>query len=173
MSEISICREREGDVSAIRNVIVSAFGGEAEADLVEIIRKNNKHELSLVAIQSEQIVGHIFFTPASIYAHGEKSELRVVALGPLTVLPSHHSMGIGSQLVREGLAICRNSGYEIMIVMGKHQFYRRFGFAPARDYALRFARKTSEDLWLVTELQNHKLHNLCGIAKYLTEFDIL
>ncbi len=44
-----IREEQSGDLAAIRRVILEAFDGPAEADLVEKLRANGKFRLSLVA----------------------------------------------------------------------------------------------------------------------------
>lgn len=44
--------------------------------------------------------------------------------------------GIGSQLVRHGLAYLHRSGCPFVIVLGHPGYYPRFGFEPASKYRL-------------------------------------
>jgi len=52
-------RETPQDGAAIRTVNEKAFGGPAEADLVDALRRGGALALSLVAVEADQIVGHI------------------------------------------------------------------------------------------------------------------
>jgi predicted N-acetyltransferase YhbS len=69
---------------------------------------------------------------------GDRS-LRVVALGPLAVAPSQQRSGGGSALVRRGINLCRDAGFDAMALLGSTEYYPRFGFKPARDINLHCA----------------------------------
>jgi putative acetyltransferase len=47
------------------------------------------------------------------------------------VLPRWQRQGIGSALVRHGLALCRERGISAVVVLGDPAYYGRFGFSPA------------------------------------------
>jgi putative acetyltransferase len=66
-------------------------------------------------------------------AHTAKAGL---GLAPLAVLPEYHRRGIGSALIRAGLAACRRQGAAWVIVLGNPAYYGRFGFAPASRWQL-------------------------------------
>jgi len=53
---IIIREEQPSDAAAIRRVILEAFDGPAEADLVHKLRANGKFRLSLVAELNGQVV---------------------------------------------------------------------------------------------------------------------
>ena len=93
----SIRHERFGDADSVRQVLLSAFGGPEEAQLVDLLRNRRGFELSLVAALDGRIVGHVLFTPVTIESHG--STTGAVALGPVGVLPEYQRKGIGSPII--------------------------------------------------------------------------
>ena len=123
---IIIRRERPEDASAVGQVNEQAFGQRAEADLVDALRQSDEILISLVAIEDEQIVGHILFSPVTVQSDG--ASWGAMGLGPMAVLPEHQGKGIGSQLVEAGLEECRKARHKVVVVLGHPGFYRRFGF---------------------------------------------
>ena len=97
---MNIRLEGPNDYAMIRAVNKSAFETGAEANLVEVLRKEASPCISLVAEVSETIVGHILFTPVSLQGH---AELKIMGLGPMAVIPEHQHKGVGSALVNAGL----------------------------------------------------------------------
>ena len=111
-----IREERFEDYDAIRALNLAAFQGVEEADLVDRLRNDGAEFVSLVALEGDQIVGHIMFSDLAI---GTKDGVvRAVSLAPVAVLPEFQHRGIGSALVRSGLEVCRERGEEIAVVLG-------------------------------------------------------
>jgi predicted N-acetyltransferase YhbS len=77
-----------------------------------------------VAEEDGRVVGHIQFS------RGRIGETRVLALGPVGVLPGQQGHGVGSALIRTGLEEARTRGEIAVILLGSPVLYRRFGFAP-------------------------------------------
>ena len=84
---IIIRRERPGETSAVRRVNEQAFGQRAEADLVDALRQRDEFLISLVAIEDEQVVGHILFSPVTVQS--DRASWSAMGLGPMAVLPQH------------------------------------------------------------------------------------
>jgi len=168
---IVIRSERREDLEAIHEVNRLAFGQEDEALLVRSIR-NSSHfipELSLVASQKGQIVGHILFSMISIEGqHGIKP---VLSLAPMAVHPEVQNQGIGSKLVREGLKRCRNLRHEIVIVIGHPHYYPRFGFVPAGQKGLEAPFPVPDEAFMVLELAPKALAGIKGMVTYPPEFE--
>jgi putative acetyltransferase len=133
MHEITVRPETSEDVRAIDVVHISAFGGEAEARLISALRAaaSYNRELSLVAELNGRIVGHVLLTRVPVRKDGE--EKIVLALGPMSVVPSQSHRGIGSELIKASVELAREKGYGAIIVVGYPEYYRRFGFLPAKD----------------------------------------
>jgi putative acetyltransferase len=100
-----------------------------EAGLVENLRAQNAATISLIAEVSDQIVGHILFSPATIERGDHCS--KGLGLAPVSVLPEFQRRRIGARLIKVGLAAAANSECEFVIVLGHPEYYPKFGFAPA------------------------------------------
>src|SRR5262245_13470726 len=92
--------ERPSDAVEVRDVNIAAFGREAEADLVEALRRAARPFISLVAENDGAVAGHILFSPVAL---SSDPDLRIAGLAPMAVRPKHQRQGIGSALVRAGL----------------------------------------------------------------------
>jgi putative acetyltransferase len=161
--------EEPRDIAAIRYVNEQAFGGSAEANAIEALRDRGAATLSLVAEIDDRVVGHLFFTPAAI----ETADHTWPALGlaPLAVLPEYQRQGIGSALMKAGLAECARLGYERVIVLGHPQYYPRFGFMRASLYGIRPEWEVPDEAFMVLELQHGALDGVSGLAKYQPEWN--
>ena len=164
---IEIRNETPDDVPAIRDVNERAFGAPAEAQLVDRLRAANKAVVSLVAQHGEQVVGHILFSPISVT--NAPGTFRGLGLAPMSVLPDFQKTGIGSQLVRHGLAACERTGCDVVVVLGHVQYYPRFGFSRAKDHGLENEYQ-AEDAFMVLELKRGALHTIGGLVQFASEF---
>jgi putative acetyltransferase len=161
--------EQLGDILAIRQVNRAAFGRDNEADLVDRLR-GLPATLSLVAVDAEQVIGHIFFSPVEIEGIAVEPGF-MLGLAPLAVLPVHQRQGIGSQLIRQGLEHCRQLGCEAVVVLGNPAYYGRFGFIPAVEKNLRCEYEVPEGAFRVLELKPGSLDEYQGLVKYRPEFE--
>jgi putative acetyltransferase len=108
----------------IHGVVSAAFGRQDEADLVRQLRDDGDVVLELAAFEGDAILGHILFTALTV----DPATLRIAALAPVSVAPAHQNRGIGSALIREGLARCASLGFDACAVLGEPEYYKRFGF---------------------------------------------
>jgi putative acetyltransferase len=164
-----IIREEEPeDIAAIRGVNVEAFGQSVEADIVDAIRQNCEDALSLVAVVQERIVGHILFSPVTIECAGKV--VRGMGLGPMAVLPRHQREGIGSELVRAGIALLKDRRCPYVVVVGHPEYYPRFGFEPASRRGTTCEWKVPDDVFMIVVLSEPEMRGVTGLAKYRAEF---
>jgi putative acetyltransferase len=168
---IIIRPETLADYNDIFDVNRLAFGRENEARLVENIRRlpNFNPALSLVAIESDRLVGQILFSEIAIAS--SQGDVTALALAPLAVLPQFQNQGIGPQLVRKGLQQCQILGYKIVIVIGHPKFYSRFGFSSATAKGLRSPFPVPDEAFMVLELISGALTGISGMVKYSSPFD--
>ncbi len=125
--------------------------------------------LAFVAVEREQVVGHIFFSPVTI--EGTLTEnARLLELGPIAVLPAYQQRGIGALLIQHSLAICRQLGYTAVVVLGDPAYYTRFGFSPAYRQGLTCEYSVPDEAFMVLELMSGALEGCHGIVKYRAEF---
>jgi putative acetyltransferase len=125
---LTIRLEGDDDLAAIRRVNQLAFGGIAEADLVDALRDGGYVEVSLVADVDGGMVGHILFSRITVTT--EAGTIPALSLAPMAVLPNRQRQGIGKELVRAGLDVCREKGHDLVLVLGHPDFYQQFGFSP-------------------------------------------
>lgn len=165
--DLEIRPENPADVDGIRVTEERAFERPTEANLVDIVRGRGKGSLSMVAVHSGSVTGHILFTPVTMKP--QRSELRGLGLGPLAVLPECQRTGIGSRLMRAGLEACRAQGYDFVVLLGDPRYYSRFGFRPGRDFCLTSDYGDGEEFQLL-ELRPGVLEGISGKVKYIPEF---
>jgi len=82
-----------------------------------------------VAEGHERIVGHLMMFMAQLDQQGHP--VNILALAPMSVLPSHSHRGIGSELVTTALEQAKSQGFPAVVVAGYPDYYSRFGFKPA------------------------------------------
>ena len=119
--------ENIGDIPAIERVITAAMkllaqATGTEARIVEALRASGALDLSLVADDNGEVIGHIAVSAARI---GTQSGWALI--GPLVVAPARHRQGIGSALMNEALRRLRKTSRGAALV-GSRTYYPRFGF---------------------------------------------
>ncbi len=117
---------RPADDAGISGVNTLAFGQEAEARLVEALRRDGDVIVELVWEQEGVIDGHILFSRLRTDRDGV-----FAALAPMAVRPGQQRGGVGSALVAAGLEWLREHGTHGVLVLGHRAYYPRFGFAAA------------------------------------------
>ncbi|QPD00553.1 N-acetyltransferase [Qipengyuania soli] len=121
--------EQPGDEATIHALTEAAFrdmpfSDGDEQDLVDRLRADGDLTLSLVAEDAGKILGHIAFSPVSISDGSEDW----FGLGPVSVCPELHGQGIGSLLIRRGIADLSDIGARGIVLLGSPEYYGRFGF---------------------------------------------
>jgi putative acetyltransferase len=164
---VMIRPEDRRDFDHVRVVNERAFEGPDEAAIVEALR-GISGALSLVAADGDRIVGHILFTPVQIESRA--MAIRAVGLAPMAVLPEYQRRGIGSELVRRGLDMCRASGQDAVVVVGHPTYYPRFGFVPAFTKGLECEFTVAREAFMVLELRAGALAGAHGVVRYRPEF---
>lgn len=77
--------ENPDDYDAVRHLNRMAFQGESETQLVDRLRSEGAVVVSLVAVENDEIVGHILFSAIAIET--ETGVLQSVSLAPMAVRP--------------------------------------------------------------------------------------
>ena len=135
---VAIRAERASDASSIDEVTRQAFAAHrcsshTEHFIVRALRETRALSVSLVAVHTDQVVGHIAFSPVAV----SDGSLGWYGLGPVSVLPSFQKRGIGRALIEHGLSQLRELGASGCVLLGAPAFYARFGFThhPGLVYA--------------------------------------
>ncbi len=121
--------EKPQDVKAIELITAAAFAGMPYADgtehqIINRLREAQALILSLVAEVESGIAGHVAFSAVTINGN----HIGWFGLGPISVHPQFQRQGIGSQLIRDGLAQIRGRGAKGCVLEGDPNYYKRFGF---------------------------------------------
>ena len=124
--------ERPGDEAAIYRVTQAAFRGQPyaggdEQELVDRLRKLGQISLSAVAVDGENLVGQVTFSPVQL----SDGSAPWFGLGPISVIPSRQGEGFGSQLIAFGLDEIEKMGALGCVLTGNPLYYQRFGFSLA------------------------------------------
>lgn len=121
--------ESDQDYEIIHAIETSAFGREDEALLVKKLRENKVITplMSLLAWWKDYPVGHLLFCPLQI--RNAEKQIKGVSLGPVAVLPEFQRRGFATTLIRKGIAVMTQQGFEVLTVLGDRKFYERFGFS--------------------------------------------
>ena len=163
-----IIKESSGsDLPALLKVEKQAFGSKEGQVIVELVKNlmedpSARPLLSLVALEDQQIKGHILFTRAQISEH---EKVPVSLLAPLAVEPSRQRKGLGGSLINEGMRLLLERGVELVFVLGDPDYYRRHGFKPAGLQGYEAPYPLAEEIaeaWMVRELKQDRAGNIKG-----------
>ncbi len=126
---IVIRDETPADIPATTEVTIAAFktlaiSNQTEHYIIEALRAAKSLTVSLVAELEGHVVGHIAFSPVTM-SDGTPGWY---GLGPVSVLPELQRQGIGSALIKEGLARLKALGARGCCLAGHPEYYGRFGF---------------------------------------------
>lgn len=164
---IQIRSETDDDKTAVYDINAAAFPTETEARLVDALRESASENISQVAVEAQNVVGHIMFTPVTLEPF---EDLRLMGLAPMAVSPSLQRGGIGSQLVKTGLLRCTELDVGAVAVLGHPQYYPRFGFRPASQWCIKSEYEVPEEVFMMMELSPGYLQGYQGIIRYDTAF---
>lgn len=135
-------QEREEQYAEVEELLKAAFmeltdGDPTEHILVNRLRKGETFipQLSLVARNDQQILGHIMLTTIRIV--GRDKECLSLAMAPVAVRSNVQGMGIGSTLIDEAIQRAKELGFGSIIVLGHPEYYPRFGFRPTKEWEIR------------------------------------
>jgi putative acetyltransferase len=164
------CREEKpSEVQSIYSLNCEAFETEAEAQLVDTLRKANKLILSLVAVDGDKVVGHIAFSPMNLASQGDRM---LAGLGPMAVAKSRQKQGIGAQLIQAGENRLKELGYDAIFVLGHKEYYPKFGYKPSlSNFGIKSKYEVEDVYFMVKPLSQKGVSGLSGTILYEPEFD--
>lgn len=168
---MTIRKSTDEDLTAIRALHLEAFGPEENKEVsalaIDLLDDPTAEPLlSLVAVRDGDILGHILFT--AVHVIDGKRSVSGQILAPLGVMPGAQGMGIGGDLIRDGLERLRADGVGLVFVLGHPGYYPRFGFEPAGKLGLAAPYPIPEevsDAWMVQELNPGYLGKVRGVVR--------
>jgi predicted N-acetyltransferase YhbS len=157
----------------VESVTREAFGDGLEVQIVRRMRDLPEYipELSLVVDDDDRIVGHVLLSRMTFEPDPEATaNPRIVAIGPISVIPERQRQGIGSELMNAVIERSRELGYEGIALIGHPWYYPRFGFKPASNWGLRFTYQVPDEAAMALELQPGALEGANGLLVYSSAF---
>jgi len=121
---------QETDLDSILKVIETAFSGEENKVIINLVQELSRETTSLsikslVAEVDNQVIGYVSFSPIFLKSD---SSISGYILAPLAVAPKHQKKGIGSNLINAGVDMLTRDGAGVLMVYGDPNYYGRFGF---------------------------------------------
>ena len=131
IDNIEIRETGKDDFEDIMMVEERAFGYDKEAKLTADVLGDRTAQplLSLLAFHGNKAVGHVLFSRAYIDEMKDSQSLFHI-LAPLAVIPEYQKQGVGGLLISEGLKRLKESGSEMVFVLGHVEYYPKYGFIP-------------------------------------------
>jgi putative acetyltransferase len=167
---IKVREEIVEDYKAVREINDNAFGQPEEGHIVDKIREACDEIISLVAVEDENVVGHIFFSPAEINHQGKT--IKGMGLAPMAVHTEYQNKGTGSLLVNEGIKKVKETSCPFVIVLGHDKYYPRFGFEIASIYGIKPQWEgVPDEAFMIMILDKEIMAGISGVATYRKEFD--
>ncbi len=168
--DFKIRDEESKDMEQVREILRATFPTDAESKLVDALRANGKAIISLVAAAgSDQVLGHILFSPVSTTP---PNEAKGIGIAPVAVHPDFQSQRIGSQLIREGLCLCKEHGYDYCVVLGSPEYYPRFGFEKASNFGLQNEYGVDDEFMLIRFSKRELADSLVSYAPEFVQFSV-
>jgi putative acetyltransferase len=160
---LTIRNEESKDIDQVRDILCAAFPSNAESRLVDLLRAHGKATISLVAIDGNEVLGHVLFSPVSTTP---PTDAKGIGLAPVAVRNDVQAHGIGSRLIREGLRLCQGLGFDYCVVLGSPQYYQRFGFKKASQFDIQNEYGV-DDEFMVLRFTDC---GVTGLVRYAPEF---
>lgn len=126
---MKIRSETDLDHAEIQTLTKTAFAGaehssKTEGSIITRLRETQSLSLSLVIEIEDKIVAHAAFSPVLI----DGKSFGWAGLGPVCVAPDWQRQGLGSSIIKAGLARLAAEGVKGCVVLGDPAYYQKFGF---------------------------------------------
>jgi len=105
-----------------------------------------------------RLVGAIRYWPILV---GETNH-KALLLGPLAITPELAGKGIGRALTFRTLEIAAEMDFDLVLLVGDYDYYKRFGFVPATPYGFVMPGEKRPERLQVTELKPGVLGRVSG-----------
>ena len=151
------------DEAAIEQLLDLAFGLSRRSKTSYRLREGSApvEGLSFVVREPEVgLAGAVSFWPLCI---GEKGTPALL-LGPLAVHPQRQNLGIGLQLMQEGLARAKAMGCRLVVLVGDEPYYARVGFKRLPEGRLTLPGPVDPKRFLYLELADGALREAEGMV---------
>ena len=119
--------------------------------------------LSWIALEGDRVVGAIRYWPILVGETGHPALL----LGPLAIAQDRAGKGIGRALMFKTLDLAAQLGYDLVLLVGDVDYYKRFGFVPATPHGFVMPGESRPDRLQVAPLKDNVLGRIAGEVRHL------
>ncbi len=129
---ITYDQKEAASAAEIETLLDTAFGADRLQKASYTLRDgvDALSSLSWTAYKEGRLVGSIQFWPVTVHDDVTGDMLDALLLGPLAVVPDLHGTGIGQGLINRGVERALQKGHKLILLVGKREYYSRFGFVP-------------------------------------------
>jgi putative acetyltransferase len=154
----------QADRPEIEAILLQAFPGPEEADLVSRLYDDGDVVFSLVAEMHGRLCGTVIFSRMS-------APFRALGLAPVAVLPDYQRQGIAATLIQEGIELAGVEEWDGIFVLGDPEYYQRFGFLA--ETAAPFENPYAGPYFMALSLREDDLPAASGKVDYAKAFAAL
>lgn len=153
--------EKLSDIPAREQLLDRAFGANRLARTCERLREGRlpAEGLAFVARFGDQLIGTLRFW------HIDAGGVPALMLGPIAVDAAFQFTGLGTKLIRHGLAQAIDIGHKGVILVGDAPYYSRFGFERQHAARLHLPGPVDDARFLAHELQPGAFAGAAGMVR--------
>jgi predicted N-acetyltransferase YhbS len=161
---------KSSSTNEIKELFTSVFTnseGQAEGNLIgnlvfELQETTKLKDIfGFVVMDSEKIIGCIFFTRMEFEAH-----INAFILSPVAVATEYQNQGIGQKLINFGISYLKNNKVELLFTYGDPNFYAKVGFICISESIVKAPLKlTYPEGWLAQSLISENIEPISGKPK--------
>ncbi len=158
----SIIEERASDQDAVLELARLSLGNRLTDSPAARVRAGTSPVpgLSVVILENDVLVGTIRYWPVLIGAGA-----RAIQLGPVATHPDHRGRGFARMLIRYSLDHAQALGHRIVVLIGDHALYQRYGFEPALPRGITLPESEDRDRLQIKALAPEALDGLSGVVR--------
>ena len=157
------------DLDGILNVYAATFEDAEKSILLAKLQTSDLINIALVGIEYGEIVGHIAFSEVEIEDSNDKEPIQGSVLVSIVVAPTHQNNGLGSELIRQGIELCKENCDEATFVCSDKHFFKAFGFY--RIHTDFIKTSNSELNFMVLEHKSGVFDHFSGFIKFPEAFN--
>lgn len=116
-------------------------------------------ELDYVIEENSKIIANIVYANGTItLSDGSKKDTLI--FGPVSVLPEYQRKGYAKKIINYTLELAKEMGYSSVLITGKPDYYKKYGFESASKYEIYYEGMPKEDeapFFMIKVLDESKL----------------